>query len=181
MANLSKTQTILQALKSKLSRDLQKANDRCKELEWPLDESKPRILELEGDLAILNIEHAEALKGFVRKFVAESFDQVAALPREIIVLKETCRQEKTEVNRLEEAVAREEQKALAQHERFVDQHMINLRSMPRRTDTAEKMAAAVEGRLRPIYVRCSSPDLQKSKRPKRFRKAVKGELEAVKV
>lgn len=66
-------------------------------------------------------------------------------------LRETCNQEKEEVYRLKKVVECEHQKALTQHERLVNQHMNNVRSICRRADTAEKTFAAVEQRLQAVH------------------------------
>lgn len=48
------------------------------------------------------------------------------------------------MRRLKEIAEREQQKAFTQHERVVDQHMHNVRSIRRRADAAEKTAATVK-------------------------------------
>lgn len=59
---LNNSQRLLQAELSDLSRDLQADSDDCAELERSLDQSRPRLLETERDLAKIKRKRAEALK-----------------------------------------------------------------------------------------------------------------------
>lgn len=67
------------------------------------------------------------------------------------MLEEACNQEKEEVCPLKKIVERDQQKTLSQQEHLVERHMVNVCSISRRADTAEKAAAADEDSLQAIY------------------------------
>lgn len=110
-----------------------------------------------GDLAKLKAERAKALDDLAHRHRAESPDQVVTLQQEVETVEEAGCQGKEEVRRLQEIVAREQQKTLSQHECHVEQHFKSVPSIRRRANTAGKTAAVVEERLQAIYARRSSP------------------------
>lgn len=153
--DLSKTQFHLQARESKLNPDLQKADDRCAELETSLYQSRLCLLKLKKHLAKLKVMRTKALKKLTRRHAAESCHRPTAFRREVVILKKAGLRKKEDSSRLKEVVKHEQQKALTQHEPLVDQHTIIVYSLRRRADTAEKTAAAVEEHLQAAFAQFS--------------------------
>lgn len=83
-----------------------------------------------------------------------------------------------ELRRLKEIADCDQQKALTQHKRLVDQHMGNVCSIRRHADTAEKTAVAVRVHLQAVFALCFSHALQVGERPEHWMEWVRGELRA---
>lgn len=119
--------------------------------------------------------HCKTLGDRVYKHRFQSPDQGTASREEVVVLKETSLQKKRKVRRLKRIAKREQEKALRQFKRHVDQLMTNVCSICRRANTAEKLAAAVVKRLQALYFLCSNLGRQMGQCSKCWRKLDRSE------